>query len=108
MPQNIWEVQTHYLASNDSWVKISLLQEGNENIYTPLVIQWIDNNGNISKEEIQNNTPPNAWSLWIKDIQKTSDVISLQLLGTHSYSYENKEFTVRIDEYEAESELFKN
>jgi hypothetical protein len=66
IPQNIRDLRTHPLIIDDTFigfVRVILLEEGNEHIYTPFIIQWLDDNHNITKE-ITSNTSRQGSDLW--------------------------------------------
>lgn len=79
-------------------VVVSLEEKGYEHLYNPLTIQWINKDSVITNEIMLNNNNPDVWVLSINSLEKTPGGLLLELSGTHTYSLENKDFSIQIDE----------
>jgi hypothetical protein len=106
--ENILNEKTEELVINDElfgYVKVILEEYGDEHIYTPLKIQWLDKDSVFIKEVVLNNNNPDVWSLSINSLENTPEGLVLELSGTHSYSFEEKDFSFKINENEVTGAL---
>lgn len=85
------------IAEEDiGYVLMTLKELGHEHVYTPLQIEWLDQNKRATKEIVINNDAPDVWSLGIESITPNSTGIEVKVSGTHTYSLEEKEFILLI------------
>ena len=87
-------------ASPNSKIKVTLLSKGYEHVHSPIKIEWLNDNSEVIKTTILNDKNPNVWALSIVSIENTNTGLNINLSGTHSYSLEDKDFTLQISNNE--------
>lgn len=69
--------------SAPSTIKVTLQEKGYEHRYTPLMIQWLDQDSVVTQETTLNNQNPNVWALSIDTMEDTPNGLILNLSDTH-------------------------
>lgn len=85
-------------SNNKLQVKVSLDEKGFEHVHTPIVIDWLNADGESEKELVLNDTPPDVWSLEIVSEEFVGDELKVEFSGVHSYNLEEGSFSLMVNE----------
>lgn len=69
-------------------ILINLERAGFDHAWTPIKIQWLDNQSHTLKEQTLNNSNPGVWGLKITSVENTWNGLRVTLMGIHTYSGE--------------------